>query len=78
MLYSKGGHSAAYELHSPCTSQVQLTQDTFNNVQAKIFYLISPHKYKHFFPFCLKSSIFIFVFMLLDSMATLKRHLQKE
>jgi hypothetical protein len=36
-----------------------------------IFDLISVHKFKLFLPLCLKSSVFIFVFTVLDSMATL-------
>jgi hypothetical protein len=44
----------------------------------KEFYMISLYKYKHFLPLCLKSSIFVLVFTLLDSMSTVKKHLQKE
>jgi hypothetical protein len=44
----------------------------------KIFYFIYVHKCKLLFPYCLISSIFIFVFTFLDRTTTLKRHLQKE
>jgi hypothetical protein len=63
-----------------CMSLVLLAQIplTIFGFKKKIFYLISLHSYKQFFPLCFKSSIFITVFMFLDSMATFKRHLQKE
>jgi hypothetical protein len=67
-------------------SRMRLTQvtgaaraHTFNNVR---FYkqntLISLHKYKIFLSICLRASVFIFEFTFLDSMVTLKKHLQKE
>jgi hypothetical protein len=48
------------------TSLARLARDIFNNImfdfKNRIFDLISLHKYKLFFPLCLKYSIFVFVF----------------
>jgi hypothetical protein len=64
-LYSRGAHNTAHEPHAAGSRH---SCERFSSL----------HKYKHFFPLCLKSSIFNFVFTLFSRVATLKRHLQEE